>query len=149
MTELFLMRHAKSAYPPGVQDFMRPLSPRGQRNAQGAAEWLSRVPLDTALVSPATRTLATWQVLEPHFPSAVLVICDELYDASAQEIADVIAEHASGSTLVLGHNPGMHACVLALAQGDEPKFGQVVEKFPTSAIAHLRDGVLVDFVIPR
>jgi phosphohistidine phosphatase len=149
MTDLFLMRHAKSAYPPGVPDVLRPLSPRGQRNANAAAEWLSQMSLDTALVSPATRTRATWQILEPLFPSAALVTCDELYDASAHEIADVIAEHASGSTLVLGHNPGMHAYALAMAQGDEPKFGEVAERFPTSAIAHLRDGVLADFVIPR
>lgn len=149
MTDLFLMRHAKSAYPPGVPDVLRPLSPRGRRNAQAAAEWLSQMSVDTVLVSPATRTRATWQVLGPHFPSAVMVVCDDLYDASAQVIADVISQHASGSTLVLGHNPGMHACVLALAQGDEPEFGAVAEKFPTSAIAHLRDGVLANFVIPR
>jgi len=149
MTDLFLMRHAKSAYPPGIPDHLRPLNPRGERNAEVAAQWLAPVPLRTVLVSPATRTRETWRILERHQGSVEMQIVDELYDASAAQIAAVIATGASGPTLVLGHNPGMQACVLAMARGDEPHFAEVARKFPTSAIAHLRDGVLTDFVIPR
>jgi len=149
MTDLFLMRHAKSAYPPGVPDRLRPLSPRGERNAEVAAQWLAQMGLRTALVSPATRTRETWRILERHQDSVEVQIVDKLYDASAAQIAAVIADSANGPTLVLGHNPGIQACVLNMARGDEPQIGEVAGKFPTSAIAQLRDGVLTDFVIPR
>lgn len=149
MTDLFLMRHAKSAYPPGVSDLLRPLSPRGERNARAAASWLSHVQLETVLISPATRTRETWHILKYHGVVAAKQICGELYEASATQIAALTAEKASGPTLVLGHNPGIQACVLALARGDELQLGEVAVKFPTSAIAHLRNGVLTDFVVPR
>jgi phosphohistidine phosphatase len=149
MTDLFLMRHAKSAYPPGVPDHLRPLSPRGERNADAAAQWLSHIALRTVLLSPATRTRETWRILQRHQDLAEVQIVDELYDASAEQIAAAIADWASGPTLVLGHNPGLQACVLAMARGDELHYAEVAGKFPTSAIAHLCDGVLTNFVIPR
>ena len=146
--DVFLMRHAKSAYPPGVADISRPLSPRGRRNAVVAAQWLARMKIETALLSPSQRTRETWEIVRDQVHATEHII-DDLYDASAAEITSVLASHAEGPTLVLGHNPGIQLCAIAMARGDEPPFRELTVKFPTCAIAHLRDGVLTDFIIPR
>jgi phosphohistidine phosphatase len=148
MMDIYLMRHAKSAYPPGVPDISRPLSPRGKRNAAVAAQWLATADLTTALVSPAVRTQQTWQIVQKHV-TANMVTVDDLYEASTTDIASVVDRHAAGPTLVLGHNPALQMCAIAMARGDEPALRDVKIKFPTSAIAHLRSGALIEFVIPR
>ena len=37
---LVVLRHAKSAYPPGVVDHDRPLAPRGVVDAKAAGGWI-------------------------------------------------------------------------------------------------------------
>ncbi|MSW11732.1 MAG: histidine phosphatase family protein, partial [Actinobacteria bacterium] len=39
--QLVLIRHAKSAYPVGVDDHERPLNERGVRDATAVGEWLA------------------------------------------------------------------------------------------------------------
>jgi phosphohistidine phosphatase len=148
MMDLFVMRHAKSAYPVGVADVDRPLSARGERNAAVAAQWLADAHLATALVSPAVRTRQTWRIVQEHV-TANMRIVDGLYEATAADIAAIVDQYADGPTLVLGHNPGIQMYAISQARGDEPALQDVQEKFPTCAIAHLRDGQLTDFIIPR
>src|SRR4051812_33833121 len=60
--QLFVLRHAKSSWDdPDVEDFDRPLAPRGQRDAAGMAGQLAAagpVP-ELVLCSPARRTRET------------------------------------------------------------------------------------------
>ena len=60
---LVLLRHGKSAYPPGVSDHDRPLAPRGQREAALAGTWIgANVPaIDRVVCSTAQRTRQTVQ----------------------------------------------------------------------------------------
>ncbi len=146
--DVFAMRHAKSAYPVGVPDVARPLSARGERNAVVAAQWLAEADLTTALVSPAVRTQETWRIVQPHVTANMHVI-DDLYEASAADIAAIVDQYAAGPTLVLGHNPGIQMFAISMSRGDEPSLQDVKEKFPTCAIAHLRGGLLTEFIIPR
>ena len=58
---LVLLRHAKSAYPPGVPDHDRPLAERGVQEAALAGDWLrANLPaVDAVLCSTAARARET------------------------------------------------------------------------------------------
>jgi phosphohistidine phosphatase len=150
MTDIWFMRHAKSAYPPGVPDHDRPLNERGRRNALVAGAWLRAQGIETALVSSAVRAQETWDIVAAHLDICARTVSD-LYDADVPTIAAVIDELAQGRTLIIAHNPGLVDFVVSHGEPgvDLTPWRTLGEKFPTSAIARLRDGVLVDFVIPR
>lgn len=145
MKRLLLLRHAKSTWDdPSLDDFERPLAPRGRRAApQMAAVLVERgwAP-DAALVSPAARTRETWALVaaalpappEPVFPRA-------LYLASAAVLLDALrhAPAAADSLLLLGHNPGLErlAALLAGPGSDPDALGALRAKFPTAGLAVL------------
>jgi phosphohistidine phosphatase len=137
------MRHSKSAYPPGVGDFDRPLSGRGQRNARAAALWFlsQRIKPDVACVSGSRRTRETWEIIGRDLDCRVCFI-DELYLADAERIAHTVKQQDGTSVLIIAHHPGIQ-------EAAEIDGGQHLERFPTSAIAVCVDGALTDFVIPR
>jgi phosphohistidine phosphatase len=59
--ELLLLRHGKSDWGAGLEDFYRPLKDRGKRGAQRVGVWLARqewIP-DLIISSPAERALVT------------------------------------------------------------------------------------------
>lgn len=141
---LVLMRHAKSAYPPQTPDHDRPLSDRGRRNAAAARSWLIEhdVVPTRALISPAQRTRETWQILDFDERCSVHWL-PELYLADAATIVALSqGQDPMGTTLILGHNPGMH-------EAAEQIGGCAIERFPTSAIAICDAQGLRDFVVPR
>ena len=67
MKRLLLLRHAKSAWPDGVEDHDRPLSDRGRRDAPRMGAYIAAAGLrpDFALVSSARRTQETWALVAP------------------------------------------------------------------------------------
>jgi phosphohistidine phosphatase len=166
MTErtLLLMRHAKSDYPPGVDDHDRPLAPRGVREAGLAGEWLrSSAPrVDAVLCSTATRAQET---LARTGIDAAVTFSDRLYDAVAgtviQEINSIGDDVAT--LLVIGHEPATSHVVLALADpasSNHAAAERISAKFPTSGIVVLRTSAawavltlggaeLVAFHVPR
>ncbi len=69
MSRLLLLRHAKSDWgEAGLQDFDRPLAPRGQRAAADMAKAISAAGMlpDRILCSPARRTRETLAALRPY-----------------------------------------------------------------------------------
>lgn len=142
---LIVLRHAKSAWPVGVRDLQRPLSPRGQRDAPAAGRWIRDhvgVP-DAVVVSPAVRTQQTWHLVRrdwPHQPAMVRTD-PRVYEAAVTDVMEVIADWPPTieTGLVIGHNPGLDDLVCRLAGVDD--VSQVVTtqppiaKFATSAIA--------------
>ena len=95
---------------------------------------------ELALVSNSVRTLQTWDLSGAAFPDARLEVRDELYDASADEIADTVASvaDAAEAIIVVGHNPGLHAYVMALvANGGAPAsvVARLSTGFPTAVAA--------------
>jgi phosphohistidine phosphatase len=159
------MRHAKSDYPAGVADFDRPLSERGRHEAPVAGRWLvENVPtFDQVLVSGATRTRQTWQLVAKELgQERAAQFDDRIYEASTDTLREVIGQTPESATtlLVIGHNPGIEDLVSQLATLDSELLGQVQQKFPTSAIAVLdvtslwsklsdHSNTLTDFVVPR
>jgi phosphohistidine phosphatase len=165
---LLLLRHAKSAWPPGVIDHERPLAPRGVREAGLAGDWLrAHAPaVDAVLCSTAARTRET---LARTRIDAPVEFSDRLYDATPGAIieeinaVDALFDHDVETLLVIGHEPAMSqvALGLATADGSNPTAAESIStKFPTSAIAVLRTGepwdqltlsgaALVTFHVPR
>ncbi|MDQ3405468.1 MAG: histidine phosphatase family protein, partial [Actinomycetota bacterium] len=107
MPRLVVLRHAKSAWPEGVPDYRRPLADRGRRDAPAVGRWLAaNVPdLDLALISPATRTRQTWELVSAELESIPESPFDEqLYGEGAAAIQLVLADvpESTRGVLVIG-----------------------------------------------
>ncbi|TAK69620.1 MAG: histidine phosphatase family protein [Actinomycetota bacterium] len=156
---LLVLRHAKSDWPAGVADQDRPLAARGRRDAPEAGRWIAAqagAP-DLAVVSPATRTRQTWELVSAQLPSAVTASYDDrIYDATTEQLYAVLREvDQTATTVVLvGHNPGCHALVDELTDGAAPA------RYPTCGLAllgvtvpwsQLQPGTarLLAFAVPR
>ncbi len=149
MASLLLLRHAKSAWPPGVEDRQRPLTRRGERACQLVGRFLGANNLlpDRVVASPAVRAAETARLVLRAAGSVVPVGLDErLYD---DEVVDVVADLVAGGSerlLVVGHEPGVMAAVTMLS-------GAVVA-LPTAALVVLDlpvdpdEGAVVRLVVP-
>ncbi|MDP9842522.1 SixA phosphatase family protein [Streptosporangium lutulentum] len=162
---LIVLRHAKSAWP-DVNDFERPLAPRGRRDAPAAGHWLrdSGCLPDHVVCSPARRTRQTWDLVAQELGATPPILYDErVYGASVHVLLDVVREVAEPvrTLLLIGHNPGLQELTLALAgEAAGDAIERVEEKFPTSAIAVLTfegswpelapaSALLTDLAVPR
>lgn len=164
---LVVVRHAKSAWPLGVDDDQRPLSERGRRDAPAVGRWLvdhNLVP-EVGVVSPAVRTQETWRLLSAQFPSDVAsVTADEIYAADWEDLLGVLRSVPDDRSRValVGHNPGCEELAAALAgpDSDEAALARVREKYPTAGVAVLQmagswaqlaagSAALTDFAAPR
>jgi phosphohistidine phosphatase len=168
MRRLMLLRHsAAERANPGESDQARQLSPEGRADAATIGAYLGSHAFrpDRVLVSPSTRTRETWRQVAAALRTAPEAIFDErIYDATAQNLFNVIAEAAGDarSVLMLGHNPGLHElAILLVATGDIDTRERLRENFPTSGVAiidfaidnwaklHPRSGRLERFVSPK
>ena len=166
MRRLMLLRHAKSDWP-GGHDRNRPLSERGREAASKMGAYMARHALvpDLVVASPATRVNETLDHILPAFKSPPIIRQDErLYESGADTLLGVIKETPKvvHSLLLVGHNPGMaELASLLIAAGDVEARQQLIEKFPTAALAvidfplddwgklHPKAGRLDRFVLPR
>ncbi|RNL73717.1 histidine phosphatase family protein [Streptomyces sp. I6] len=166
LRRLVVLRHAKSARPPGVADAERPLAERGLRDAPAAGRWLRDadcVP-DLVVCSTAVRARETWDLAARELPTGPVARHDpRLYGASATDLLAVVRETPDevATLLLVGHNPALEEFVLLLAsEGLGDTLQRVEEKFPTSAIAVLTQqtswpeaapggSLLTDVAVPR
>lgn len=137
---LILFRHAKAEDPfDAPSDEERALTGAGKAAALTQLSRLKELGCmpDVALVSPSTRTRQTWGQAAEIFPQTDVKVVDGLYLASPRTIADVIKAHGGYTTLVVGHNPGIHmlACDLMDATDRSLQAGKVKERFKTAEIA--------------
>jgi len=142
--ELLLLRHAKSSWDdPRLDDFDRPLAPRGRAAAPLIGRFLEERhwrPL-MALVSSSARTRETWELVSSRFAHAPSpTFRDSLYEASAEQLLAELRHTPEivGTLLVLGHSPGLEEFALRLAGegSDTGALGQMRKKFPTAGLAH-------------
>ncbi|MBS9475685.1 SixA phosphatase family protein [Ancylobacter radicis] len=163
MLRLFLLRHAKSAWPEGVPDRDRPLAPRGERGAAAIGAYMAEnhlVPAH-ALVSPARRTLETWDIATRDWPTHEPPVFEEgIYEASADGLMEIIrAQNGRSPLMLVGHNPGMEELAARLLKRAHRL--KVLPKYPTGALAVIDlpsddwarlaagEGELERFVTPR
>jgi phosphohistidine phosphatase len=164
---LYLLRHAKSSWKDPVGDLDRPLAPRGRRAAPAMATFMAGVGLvpDRVLCSPAARTRQTWDLMAPVLgPDRPVEYRDEIYHGGPTDLLALIrqADGASGSLMVVGHNPSMEALAARLADPrSSTGLDRLREKYPTAALAVLecpvdawadvddRSAALTRFVRPK
>jgi phosphohistidine phosphatase len=144
MKRLLILRHVKSDWgDPGLDDFDRPLAPRGERAGGLMAAFLARAAVapDLVLCSAAARAKATLALVRPALPDAPVVFERDLY---VFEHGPLLArlrrlDPAVGTVLVVGHNPALEDLTLSLAgpDSDPAALAEVRTKFPTGALADL------------
>ena len=146
MRRLILFRHAKAApRAPSGEDIDRPLDEQGLHDAALMGRVLADEGYcpDLALVSSSRRTRETWEQLSTAFPGVKSVVCDGLYNATAEEIlAEIDAEaDGAGTVLVVAHNPGLHELAIELlveGAASATEIDRVAAHFPTSTAAAFR-----------
>ncbi|MFB9251401.1 histidine phosphatase family protein [Sphaerisporangium melleum] len=158
MNTLIVLRHAKAADLPGLADRERPLTDRGERDAERAGERLKQLGLAPELVlcSPSVRTRRTAELALAGLGSdAPIHFESEIYEAYPDELLELIGRTDGGiSTLLLvGHNPGVHELVLNLTlsredEGYPPGAFSVLETSPWAELGP-GDGRLVGRWTPK
>jgi phosphohistidine phosphatase len=142
MRRLILLRHAKTERDaPSGRDQDRRLDERGIRDGAEIGRWLALHDYrpDLALVSTATRTQETWELVRAALPSTRVKHMPELYGADPSELLRVI--HSMTATdpqrlLIIAHNPGLHELALALIAGGDPAGRHALDSnLPTSGVA--------------
>ncbi|MDI1280871.1 MAG: phosphohistidine phosphatase [Brevundimonas sp.] len=113
MHRLILMRHATAERAPGPgRDRDRPLSATGRLDAARMGRALAARGLrpDRALVSSATRTSETWDLLHDALGDVEVRHEPALYNAGADVLRRFVeaSEDEVGCLMVVAHNPGIH-----------------------------------------
>ncbi len=130
---IYFLRHAKSSWETGVEDLKRPLSVRGNRDAQLLANFaiqgLKRP--DYLVVSIAKRTRETAQYFIEAFnvSSDCVVYESSVYDFSGESVLRFIKtlDPSHKIIMIVGHNHAFTALVNML--GDKP-----IEHVPTCGL---------------
>ncbi len=140
---LVLMRHAEAkGHAKNGGDEARELTKTGRAAAERVGQWLADqgVRPDVVVVSPATRTLQTWEhVREAGFRPGD-VWCDAaVYDAEPEDLIESVNAVPAdvGTLLLIGHAPGIPRLVGALPDHTDLPDGRRTDmvSWPPAAIA--------------
>ena len=140
MTNLILMRHAKSDWSENVADFERVLNKRGEKSCQALRAWFAEnnIRLDIALVSSAKRTQLTFELIFgiPKIRPESIKYDDILYEGDSTQIIKAIRSTASthNTILVIAHNPSISQVAHSLCMLGQKENLPI---FPTGAFAML------------
>ena len=141
--ELLILRHGKSDWGTGDDDFHRPLTERGRRSARRMAIWMVEQKLmpDYVVASPAERALATAQKACKTLGMSPKTIHKDLrvYEAGPEELLRVLADcpGTAQRVMLVGHNPGLEDLLTYLADAPIP-LPEDGKLLPTAALARLR-----------
>ena len=143
MKRIVLIRHAKSSWAnPDQDDIARPLNQRGRLSATLMAaqlQELDAVP-QAIWMSPARRTVETWERMRPVLGNLPARSEDALYMADPDTMLAVLANTDETAQIValIGHQPGVSAFARKLSDG---KVGTTCARafthFPTAGVAVL------------
>ena len=158
MKTLLIMRHAKSAYPPGISDdFDRPLNKRGRADLPRIARLLAAYgPRPEFVLASAARRAqqtATGLVEYLDLPASALHLDDMLYLASPRTLAQTAADlpDSAQTSLIIAHNPGLEEWIgeLTGAHVALPTAGLAAVELGIHAWTEISRGRLLYFVVPR
>ncbi len=143
MSQLVLLRHAKSSWPGGVADRDRPLAPRGERACETVGRFLGRAGLGPELVlsSPARRATETAAlVLDAAGCGADVRLDERLYEDDPLAALRATPPEV-GRLMVVGHEPDLVRLASVLAGADV--------RLPTGGVAVLElTGTWADQPVP-
>jgi len=165
---VYLLRHAKSSWDqPNLDDYQRPLAPRGLKAAPRLGRYMAKEQLipQRVLCSGARRAQESWELVSDALDVTVPVtILPEIYHGSTGTLKGLIQKlpDTENSVLLVGHNPTFHHLALSLAgSGEETALQRLHFKYPTGALAILDfsvqlwrevregSGHLRDFIRPK
>ncbi len=137
---LYILRHAKSEWPDGVDDKDRPLGDRGRRAAAAVAARMAQDGYRPALVlcSPARRTRQTFAPIREHWPDLRAEYPDHLYLASTGDLYETLKSVGDDydSVLIIGHNPGFHGLAqFLIGEGDPADLAQIQGNYKTGCLS--------------
>jgi len=139
---LLILRHGKSDWSTGLEDFHRPLIGRGRKGARKMGAWIRHLDLipDAVLSSPAARARATTEAAckAMGIPLDRVLWDERLYEAPGTQVLSVLAAAPKKArrVLLVGHNPGLEELVHLLV-GDPPDIPADGKLLPTAALARL------------
>lgn len=136
MPTLTLIRHAKAAWPAGVDDFERPLAERGLADCQVAKNLFADSFFELALISAARRTQETADALSLNYQHRINSA--DIYEAGLGSLLHVLNQRSVEHLVMIGHSPGMPMLAWHLAGNKESTAAQKLRlKYPTLGIAKL------------
>jgi len=114
MKTLYLVRHAKSSWKyPNLDDFERPLSKRGRKNAPFMGRILKKLKAapDLVISSPANRAATTARIIAGtiDYPLEKIQYDETIYGSSEDDLIQVIQQfdNAVNKALLVSHNPAL------------------------------------------
>jgi len=167
MKKLYLLRHAKSDYPAGVDDHERPLNTRGRNDSLKMGKYLkeNNILPQKIISSDAKRTTET---INNIIKSAAIDIKAEftsgLYLATPGEMLKQIAKTSEDieSLMVVSHNPGTEQLAKILTRSGTPEAISLIKlKYPTCGLTILTINAeswekiepacafMEDFIVPK
>ena len=158
MKTLLIMRHAKSAYPPGISDdFARPLNEHGRADLPRIARLLAAYGPrpDLVLTSTARRAQQTATGLAESLglPTSALHLADALYLASPSTLTQAAADLPDSAqiSLIIAHNPGLEEWIgeLTGAHIALPTAGLAAVELGSHTWAEISRGRLLYFAVPQ
>lgn len=118
MKTLIIVRHGKSSWAyPDLEDFYRPLKPRGINDAFAIGEELMNKDVfpDLILSSPAIRAMNTAIIIarKLDFPLQRIRANEGIYEASTYELLKLISnvEDNIETLMIFGHNPSFTSLI--------------------------------------
>jgi phosphohistidine phosphatase len=141
--ELLLLRHGKSDWNTGADDFDRPLIDRGKRSAQRVGAWLAQQDMvpDVIVTSPAERALLTAQKAckAMGYGDQGIYMDKRIYAADLDALLEVLAECPADAAriMLVGHNPGLEELLVWLA-GETVSVPEDGKLLPTGTLARLQ-----------
>ncbi len=152
---LIVMRHAK-AEPFASTDQARELTERGRAQASAAGAHLAKLGAlpDYVLVSPAARTVATWQEVAAASGSEIEATVDPaVYTGGTEVVLETLGLVPADADTVLfvGHNPtASYLChLLDDGEGDPAALHGLLRGFPPGALAVFEVGVAWQDLAPE
>ncbi len=134
MKRLYIIRHAKSSWKDSsLNDYDRPLSKRGKRDAPMMGERLLQLPVKADLVmsSPALRAAKTARKIAKaiDYPKKKIEYRKELYTDSENDVLNTIhsIDNRFDEVLMIGHNP-------AFTDVAETLSGATIDNIPTCGV---------------
>jgi phosphohistidine phosphatase len=134
--DVCFVRHAKSSWDhPGLDDFERPLEARGLHDAPMMARKMRELSLvpDYIITSGAMRARSTAEFFQKEFdiPSNSFVVNNDLYEASAESVYEVLrtAPDSARFVYLFGHNPTFTWVANSIS-------GVRIDEVPTCGIVH-------------
>ena len=123
MKTLMIVRHGKSSWAyPDLEDFYRPLKPRGINDAFAIGEELLEKDVfpDLILSSPAIRAMNTAIIIarKLDFPLQRIRANEGIYEASTYELLRLISnvEDNIETLMIFGHNPSFTSLINQLQE---------------------------------